>query len=265
MLIRLDPDLRSHCRPSRRERRVARRVLGVLLLAAAWGCSDRSLALTAPEDPRVALAKASVAKAQELFTLALRADSAGQLYRPLLLRALVDGLQFGAPIQNIPIRIGPDNLTFNVIAQDAVMTSGGSVSSSGGMLLAWRGINADQILVILAPYGPGVDPAAFNTVAFYLEGDDTPRIATSGSATASFDPPGASCAYQATTPLLGPPGVCQDERMATALSLTLYPNGDTSAPAQTVQLSRTNVSGQRVTRRVEDFPALAMTRLLQSR
>jgi hypothetical protein len=246
-------------------RRTAGWVAALFLLAAAAGCGDRTLAFVEPEDPRLAVARASVARAQELYALALRADSAGQLYRPLLLRALVDGLQFGAPMQNIPIRIGSTNLTFTAIAQDAVMTSAGTPAAAAGMLLAWRGANAEQIVVIVNPYGAGVDPAAFNTIAFYLDSDDMPRMATGGTADFRLDPPGLVCVYQQATPLVGPPGECVEERVAAALNLTVHENGDLSTAPQSLQLSRTNLNGVRITRRAEDFAAVAALLRLRPR
>ena len=242
---------------ARARRALSNRLAALVLLVAAAGCRDRTLSPLEPEDPRLAMAKASVAKAQELYALALRADSAGQLYRPLLLRALVDGLQFGAPMQNVPIRVGPDNLTFTVITQDAVMTSAGAPASSAAMLMGWRGANAEQILVVLAPYGSGVDPAAFSTVAFHVDTDDTPRIATSGTADFRLDPPGLACVYQQVTPLVGPAGQCAEERQAVALNLTFHVNADSSTTPQVIQMSRTNLNGVRVTRRGEDYPTAA--------
>lgn len=230
------------------------RLAALFLLVVAAGCSDSTAPTLAPVDPRLAMAKAAVAKAQELYNLALRADSAGQVYRPVLLRALVDGLQFGAPMQNLPIRVGASNLSFNVITQDAVVTSAGVPASSAAILLAWRGTNADQILVVLAPYG-GASSGTFNTVAFFLDGDDTPRIATSGTADFKLDPPGTPCVYQQATPLVGPPGTCADERQAVTLNLTFYLNGDTTGTPQVIQLSKTNLTGVQVIRRSEDFSA----------
>ncbi len=245
--------------------RGAERLAVLILLVFAGGCSDNAGSPFAPEDPRLAMAKASVAKAQELYSLALRADSAGQVYRPMLLRALIDDLQFGAPMQSVPIRVGPDNLAFTVITQDALLTSGGVPYSSAAMLMAWRGTNAEQILVVLAPYGSGVNPAVFNTIAFYLDGDDTPRIATSGTADFRLDQPGLACVYQLATPLVGPPGQCAEERQAITLNLTFFANGDTSGSPQQIQFSRTNLNGVRVTRNAEDFSARRALALLPSR
>lgn len=218
-----------------------------LCAASLAACSD---AATAPPpsntDPRFAMAQEARAAADTLYDLAVQGDSAGQTYRPMLLRALVDGLQWGSQIHDVTIALDGQATTFRATVMDAGVKLAEGDTIATGMLLAWSGDSAQRILVVTMPHDTATDQA----MALYLDGGDALRVAGSGTSRFSWVPTTTSCYYDTQPLLTGPDGSCLDGDASFSFSLTF---GDGGAP-DTVQFSSAGaLRGVGVTRDAADF------------
>ncbi|HEU4565540.1 MAG TPA: hypothetical protein VFS05_12850, partial [Gemmatimonadaceae bacterium] len=169
-----------------------------LCTASLAACSD---AATAPSpsntDPRFALAAEARATADTLFDLAVLGDSLGQTYRPMLLRALVDGLQWGSQIHDVTVSLDGQATAFRATVMDAAVAISATETSAAdtiatGMLLAWSGDSAQQILVVTMPHDTATDQA----MALYLDGGDELRIAGVGTSRFQWTPTATTCVYE---------------------------------------------------------------------
>lgn len=213
------------------------------------GCDGPHRGVTGPDDLRLAMAQASIAEARAVYDSALVAEQRGERHRPMLLRAVVDALQFGAPMHDVTITIGGAQLPFRATAIESVVsrTLG---ETSATFLLAWSA-DAQRLLVVATPDGIGL----FAPVAFYLNGTDTPLTAASGSAALVsavrvLEP----CAHEAATPLTGPPATsCQFADIRVDLDLMLGPAG---ASQTAVSATGMMLTGVRVVRPEAGFAPL---------
>ena len=120
-------------------------------LGALAACSD---SLTASVDEaHLAMTRASRDEATRLYNLA-NSQPSTNVYRPLLLKALVDGLQWGVEMGTISVNIGGSDVTLRAMAMDNIVTN---PSSSGGFVMAWStDQNVNTILIASKPYGAGI-------------------------------------------------------------------------------------------------------------
>ena len=241
----------------------AARLIGLTAcLGALAACSDSP---TNPIDPHLAMTQASRTEATRLYNLATSNGESQNTYRPLLLKALVDGLQWGVEMrEDVTLDIGGEEVTLRAMAMDNVTTN---PNSSGGFMMAWStDQNVSTIIVVSKPYGAGA-PSGFNEIGFYLtNGGDTPYIAKSrggndpGSASFTMGVPGTGCTYERETPLLGPAAsACNDQDVDADFDLTFYPGGDTNSQ-NAVQIFTQGVEpfvGVRVVRNATLFPSAA--------
>ena len=228
-----------------------RRFLPIALFAfTLTACADVTTAPDArPHDPRFSMAEQARTAAVDLYNLADTAEARGDVYRPTLLRALVDALQFGSPMHTFDVTIDGQPVTFNATVMNAVVNLQQNGSAEAGMLLAWSGPNAERVLVVSLPHGDTVDGA----MALYLDGDDQLRIASSGTASFSWSSNVLACVYDKTTALVSPSGDCVDGTASVAFALD-FPEGTTPAA---VSLPTSSLAGVQVTRSESDFGAVA--------
>ena len=230
-------------------------------LGALAACSDSPT--TPPVDPHLAMTQASRDEATRLYNLATSSNESANTYRPLLLKALVDGLQWGVEMkENVSFNINGTDVPLRAMAMDNIITN---PSSSGGFVMAWStDNNVNTIIVVSKPYGAGINQGDFNELGFYLtNGEDTPYIvksrggATPGSASFTMGNPGTTCTYETQTPLVGPAASsCNDENVTADFDLSFYPNGDTNQAGVPIYMTNgaTLFVGVRVVRDATLFP-----------
>ena len=244
-------------------------------LGALAACNDLPTTTQPIDKVRLAMGEESLAEAVRLDSLADNAEAGGKEYRPLLLRAIIDALQFGVPMTTANVTINGDTarqmrvVQMNAIVVDTSLTPDDSTGFA--FTFAWSGVTTgaankvDTVIVVGRPYDP--DTGIWGTTqAFFLDAtvDDTPWLLTSGSADFSLLAVLRVCPdeYDNETQLPAPEAsACHDQSILGSFDVTVQPIGSQSSKA--LFMDDLTTTGVRVVRTSKLVPSAAIARVRQ--
>lgn len=229
-------------------------VAGLLLSIA--GCDAPTAPSRASDGLRLQMAEAAQLEAQALYDRAVAFESQGETYRPLVLKAIVDGLQFGVPMTTVTVAVNGTATDLRAIGMQASATHGNRTVTEDFLFL-WAPGGTGRLFVAYRTTGMDRSPGVL-----YTPGHDVPYMPPSGTTGQVFDfdvrSIGAACPYQSRTALSAPAASsCSDMALRYRLDLTAREQGRSSGAAvRFVADSWTDISGAKVTRATSSISPL---------